>query len=253
MATQKQQVQSSPHIPAKKFSGNADLPSRNTNVVKLGGTVDNIGQSNSNQLHLGNSTTKMQQNYSSNALPIANGVLLNMNAGGNQLATGSNAAAPGGQYDPQGRPYNQGASGNPGGRGSNARYQQNSQQARSNNDGLFGTGNVQAMNATYQSRPGYQGPGGGSGSAAQIGSLKAGGGKANLGGGSSGSQGPKYSQNPQTMTAVTGGSGAYQSQVLQNQKINFQNQKKFLNQMGKASTKNSQNTNTSGSQHRTGK
>ena len=149
MSTQKQQVQSSPHIPAKKYSGNMDLPSRNANVVKLGGTVDSIGQSNSSQLHLGNSTAKMQQNYSSNALPIANGVLLNMNAGGSQHATGPNAAAPGGQYDPQGRPYNQGASGNPGGRGSNARYQQNSQQARSNNDGLFGTGNVQAMNATY--------------------------------------------------------------------------------------------------------
>lgn len=78
-------------------------------------------------------------------------------------------------------------------------------------------------------------------------------GKADLGGAGSGSQGAKLPQNPHLVAAMTGGGSAYQPQGLQNQKANFHNQKKYLNQMGKVSTKNSQNPNTQGSQNRTGK
>ena len=77
-------------------------------------------------------------------------------------------------------------------------------------------------------------------------------GKADLGGADSGSQGSKLPQNPHLEMSITGG-GGYQPPGLSNQKANFHNQKKFLNQMGKVSTKNSQNPNTQGSQNRTGK
>lgn len=87
----------------------------------------------------------------------------------------------------------------------------------------------------------------------QLGNLKAGMGKANLGGTSSGGRGAKLPQNPHVMMGMAGGGGSYQSQGLQNQKANFQSQKKFLNQMGKVSAKNSQNPNTQGSQNRNGK
>jgi hypothetical protein len=81
----------------------------------------------------------------------------------------------------------------------------------------------------------------------QLGNLKAGMAKGNTGGAGSGSQGPKLPQNPHLAMAMTGGGGAYPAQGLQNQKTNFHSQKKFLNQVGKVSTKNSQNPNTQGS------
>lgn len=88
---------------------------------------------------------------------------------------------------------------------------------------------------------------------AQLGNVKAAMGKTNLGGAASSSQGAKLSQNPHMMMAMTSGGSAYQPPGLQNPKANFHSQKKFLNQMGKVSTKNSQNPNTQGSQNRTGK
>ena len=42
MYSQKGHVQSSPQIPQNKYSAHADVPSRNK-IVKLAGTVDNIG------------------------------------------------------------------------------------------------------------------------------------------------------------------------------------------------------------------
>lgn len=149
MYSQQQHLQSSPSIPVQKFSAHSDLPSRN-NIVKLAGTVDNIVQPPPNQLQLGSNTAKMHQKYSSNALPIASGVLLNVSGGTAGGGSGAQAPlnAPIGQLDHQGRPYNQIVS-NPAGRGANARYQQNSQQARSNIEGLYSTGNIQVMNTTY--------------------------------------------------------------------------------------------------------
>lgn len=108
------------------------------------------------------------------------------------------------------------------------------------------------MNSTYQSRP-LQAANSGPSSMAQLGNAKAAMGKTNLGGAGSSSQGAKLSQNPHMIMAMTSGGSAYQPPGLQNQKANFHSQKKFLNQMGKVSTKNSQNPNTQGSQNRTGK
>jgi hypothetical protein len=51
-------VQSSPHIPAAKYSAHTDLPSRN-NIAKLAGTVENAGQAAANQLQAGNNTAKL--------------------------------------------------------------------------------------------------------------------------------------------------------------------------------------------------
>ena len=145
MYAQKQHVQSSPHI--KTFSAHTDMPSRN-NIVKLAGTADGAGQPSSNQPHLGSSTAKMHSNYASNALPIASGVLLNIGGSTAGPSGQGQPNAPMGQLD-QGRAYNQIMNNNPAGRGSHARYQQNSQQARANVEGLYSTGNVQMMNSTY--------------------------------------------------------------------------------------------------------
>lgn len=107
--------------------------------MKHAGTADNFVQHLGPNQQLGMSNSQMQISQGSHALPIANGVLLNVSGG----AGSSN------QLDNQGKPYTQMTNSNQVSRGNNAKYQQNSQHARSKMEGLYSTGNIQALNQTY--------------------------------------------------------------------------------------------------------